>query len=359
MAGRLAASVSNQTERCPASRVDRAQAAWTMQELEGSSRAEGETELAAWRDAMRDGDFHAAWTVSDRALARRRFERHACCDRPRHLQSLWDGTSLAGKRVLIRCYHGLGDSIQFCRFVPAVRQIAREVSLWVQPSLLNLMRALPGVDQVLPLHDGRPDVSYDVDIELMEVMHALRVDAGSLPGPIPYLSPPAGARPVPELQRAARPRIGIVWKAGDWDARRSFPTRFVAQLVASTQAQFFSFQPGLAAEKIASIGVVDVGYADIPMMAASVRELDLVISVDTMMAHLAGSLGVRTWTLLHAEPDWRWGTCGPNSTWYPTMRLFRQRSHGWDQIMTELTAALRSEGFGADSRPAAAAESSG
>jgi hypothetical protein len=321
---------------------------------------EGEAELGVWREAMRNGDFRAAWTVADRALSRRLSERHVCYDWPRHFQSIWDGTSLAGKRVLIRCYHGLGDSIQFCRFVPAVCQIAREVTLWVQPSLLSLMRTLPGIDHVLPLHDGRPDVRYDVDIELMEAMHALRVDAGSLPGPIPYLSPPAGSRPVPELQRAVRPRIGIVWKAGDWDARRSFPTRFVAELAASTQAQFFSLQPGLTAEEVASVGVVDVGYADISMTAASVRELDLVITVDTMMAHLAGSLGVRTWTLLHADPDWRWGTCGPNSIWYPTMRLFRQRSpHSWDQVMTELTAALSAEECGATSRPVAAAKSSG
>jgi hypothetical protein len=93
----------------------------------------------------------------------------------RHLQRIWLGEDLAGKRVLVRCYHGLGDTIQFIRFAKPLRAVASEVIVWAQPELIPLLRAAEGVDRLIPLHDGTPDVGYDVDIEIMELAHALRV----------------------------------------------------------------------------------------------------------------------------------------------------------------------------------------
>src|SRR5215204_5076865 len=137
--------------------------------------------------AMRHGDFARAWEISDAILRHRRAEGQTCSHWPRHLQFVWTGAPLAGKRVLIRCYHGLGDTIQFIRFAAPLRAIARDVAVWVQPSLLSLTATAPGVDRVLPLHDGSPDSPYDVDIEVMELPHALRADVHSIPREVPYL----------------------------------------------------------------------------------------------------------------------------------------------------------------------------
>jgi hypothetical protein len=292
-------------------------------------------------DAMRRHDFEHAWTIADGALERRRASGQVCYHWPRHLQSVWDGTALANKRVLIRCYHGLGDTIQFIRFVPAVRELAREVIVWVQPALVGLVGSVRGVDRVLPLHDGTPEVDYDIDIELMEVLHALRVDARSIPADVPYLFPPSTVRPAAELADAPRPRVGIVWQAGDWDRRRSIPTLLIAALVAGADARFFSLQYGPAAAELTPPGPPDIGNADVSTTAANVRELDLVISVDTMMAHLAGALGIKTWTLLHADHDWRWTMSGSTSIWYPTMQLFRQPAPGdWTRVLAQVRSAL-------------------
>lgn len=112
----------------------------------------------AWKDRMRLGDFEGAWKISDEVLRSRTGQ--PCWDWPRHLQSIWDGRPLAGKRVLIRCYHGLGDTLQFIRFAPLVKAIAREVIVWAQPALIPLLKTAAGIDRLLPLHDGTPEAEY-------------------------------------------------------------------------------------------------------------------------------------------------------------------------------------------------------
>jgi hypothetical protein len=97
-----------------------------------------------------------------------------CWHWPRHLQYIWDGTPLAGKRVLVRCYHGLGDTLQFIRYAPLIKTIAREVIVLAQPALLPLLRTMRGIDRLLPLHNGAPDVEYDVDVESMKLPHIFR-----------------------------------------------------------------------------------------------------------------------------------------------------------------------------------------
>src|SRR3712207_7208710 len=116
---------------------------------------------------MRRGEFEAAWALSDAVLRAR--AGVPCWHLPRHLQYVWDGTPLAGRRVLVRCYHGLGDTLQFVRFVPPLRAVAEEVTLWVQPTLLPLLATMHGIGPCAPLHDGVPDVPYDVDVEVMEL----------------------------------------------------------------------------------------------------------------------------------------------------------------------------------------------
>src|SRR5436305_9177104 len=141
-----------------------------------------------WAAAMRAHDFARAWAINEDDLARRIAENAPKHQGPRHLQHIWRGEPLAGARVLVRCYHGLGDTLQFIRFAAPLRKIAREVTVWVQPELLPLVERVEGVDRALPLHDGAPHVDYDVDIEIMELAFALRATRNMI-ARVPYLAP--------------------------------------------------------------------------------------------------------------------------------------------------------------------------
>src|SRR4051812_16929139 len=179
---------------------------------------------AAWMEHMRNGDFASAWRVSDALME---FRRPPSPEMPRHVQQVWDGTPPDGRRVLVRCYHGLGDTIQFIRFVPGLRAIAAEEMVWAQPALLPLLRTMPGIGRLLPLHDGVPDVAFDVDIEVMELAHLFRPVPATLPAEVPYLFPGQAAG-----RREAGLQVGLVWQAGAWDDRRSIPAALLRPLSA-------------------------------------------------------------------------------------------------------------------------------
>jgi hypothetical protein len=291
---------------------------------------------ASWLQLARSGQFERAWRVSDEASALR--SQVDCTRWPRHQQFIWRGQSLRGERVLIRCYHGLGDTIQFARFIPRARAVAREVVLWAQPPLIPLLQTMRnGAHRVLPLHDGAPDVAYDVDLELFELMHALRVSIDEVALEYPYLLrdlPPENISPSPV-------RIGLVWQSGEWDEKRSIPPEWLAPLGGLDGIEWLLFQrgPGLArwphsfGSAPAMKGIMDEALA--------MRQLDLLISVDTCSAHLAGALGVPVWTLLPREADWRWMNDRVDTPWYPSMRLVRQRVQGdWSSVIAEVMASL-------------------
>ncbi len=313
---------------------------------------------------MRRGDFAAAWAINDAALAARAAAGHpSCWHLPRHQQPVWDGSPMADRRVLVRCYHGLGDTVQFIRFAAPLRRLAAEVVVWVQPPLCELVATADGVDRVLPLNDGSPDVAYDVDVEVMELPHLFRADLGTLPATVPYLhvdcpasrlaGPLAGGGRGPQAGRlnggdeinrhSGRLAVGVVWRAGDWDDRRSVPVELLAErLGAVPGVDWHALQHGPAGRP-ASFGVPsDVSTP--AATAAAMRSVDLVVTVDSFPAHLAGALGVPVWTLLHADADWRWMTGRPDSPWYPTMRLFRQaadRPGDWGPVLDRVTADLQ------------------
>jgi hypothetical protein len=293
---------------------------------------DGEADLgAAWAAAMRAGDFARAWEISDRVLASRLAAGPPPWQAPRHLQWLWDGRPLAGRRVLVHCYHGLGDTIQFARFLPLLEGIAREIAVWAQPALIPLLATMRAGVTLLPLHDGAPPAGYDVDIELMELPHALRITRETLPARVPYFEVPAAPR------LSERLGIGIVAKAGDWDRRRALDPAALRPLAELPGIALFNLQPGGSVP-----GAADASSEDVLVAAARVRALDLVITVDTMMAHLAGALGAPVWTLLHADPDWRWMAGGTRSPWYPTMRLFRQKDAGaWAPVIEAVLERVR------------------
>ncbi|HET6315810.1 MAG TPA: hypothetical protein VFG86_05085, partial [Chloroflexota bacterium] len=245
-----------------------------------------------WLAAMRRGDFSCAWSISDMVLAQRLTEGtrgHL----PRHQQWVWDGRPLAGERVLVRCYHGLGDTIQFARFLPQLVRLARAVVVWAPTPLLPLLRTLDGCFELLPMHDGAPAVEHDVDIEIMELPHALRVTFDSLPAAVPYFAVPAAERFTGAFS------VGLVARAGDWDAERSIEADALVDAVRKPQLFNLQLEQPIARMR-------DISTPDVLTLAARLQALDLVISVDTMVAHLAGALAVPTWTLLKADADWRW-----------------------------------------------------
>nr|WP_240535666.1 hypothetical protein [Bradyrhizobium sp. STM 3809] len=287
---------------------------------------------------MRVQDFARAWSIADRDLSALRVSGPAKHEGPRHLQKIWRGEDLTDRTVLVRCYHGLGDTLQFARFLPALAAIAREVVVWCQPSLCGLIGRIPGVGRTLPLHDGVPDVAFDVDVEIMELGHALRAGADDVLMRRPYLAPAGEQVLLPELDALA---IGLVWRVGNWDKRRELPSSLVRTL-AIPGVVAFSLQPDVPAAEIAEIGASDVSAPDIEVLANMLRALDVVITVDTMMAHLAGALGCETWIMLHAECDWRWPAAGRRTYWYPQARLFRQDRQGdWCGVVAEVREALR------------------
>jgi hypothetical protein len=289
-----------------------------------------------WMQHMRNGAFEEAWKCSDADLKARAGK--PCWHLPRHFQYIWNGESLEGKRVLIRCYHGLGDTIQFIRFVPFVKAIAKEVIVWAQPKLISLLKTMQGIDLLLPLHNGSPEVEYDIDVEIMELPHIFRTTLATIPSTVPYLH----VEPMLLLRDNQKFNVGLVWKAGDWDERRNIPFSYLQPLADIQNIQVIILQDDPAAagwSQEFGINAADLNFYD---QARVIQSLDLMISIDSMPAHLAGALGVPVWNLLHAHADWRWMDDRDNSPWYPTMRLFRQQQEGnWEDVTKTVVAELK------------------
>ena len=305
-----------------------------------------------WQEAMLDGDFERAWTISDAVMRQR--ARQSCAELPYHLRWVWDGAAFCGRNVLVRCYHGLGDTLQFIRFVPTLAAMARSVMVEAQPALLPLLSSVRGISALYPLGAAIP--TYEVAIELMELPHALRISLDELPGPIPYLALPRAATGLAVTTRSSprRLRVGIVWAAGDWRRERSLAPALLMP-IARLPLDLVCLQLGPARHDPSAAALLRViasavpEHATIIETAALISGLDLIITVDTMVAHLAGALGRPVWILLDADADWRWMRYRVDSPWYPTMRLFRQTLPGeWASVVDRLTAALLETALQAD-----------
>jgi len=281
-----------------------------------------------WMRVMRDGAFARAWALSDAVLAARDPATRDDPTQPYHLRWVWDGRSWFGREVLVRCYHGLGDTLNFVRLLPLLRRDAAAVTLELQPELAGLLRRTPGADRVVPFDTANPLPPSECDIEIMELPHALRLDRDAIPS--------APARVVP-----SQDTIGLCWQAGDWDNARSIVAAELIEACAVGGARLFSLQRGLAAAATPAFVNRDDSSMDIEDTAALIRRLDLVVSVDTMVAHLAGTLGTPTLLLLRAEADWRWMRGTGRSPWYESVRLLRQRRPGeWAEPLAKLRRLL-------------------
>jgi hypothetical protein len=300
-----------------------------------------------WFAAMRAGDFTEAWRLTDRIERERRAREAAGLFVWDSSYLEWNGTPIDDRRVLVRCKHGLGDTLQFIRYVPLLRSRAHSVTLHIQPPLLNMFAGCADFGNV---QNGWTDVPppHDVQVEIMELAYAFRSTQATLPKQVPYL-PLENIRrctaALPPLSPGGGLRVGLIWAASDWDTRRSVPIEMLEPLGRARGVQFYSLQQGKSSDDCARaafpISVLSRHTADITAAAAAMLQLDLIISVDSMTAHLAGALGRPVWLLLQHEADWRWMMKRSDSPWYPTMRVFRQHTQGhWNAVVHDVATAL-------------------
>ena len=268
--------------------------------------------------------------------------------RPRAWQQpQWDGSPLAGTRILLHAEQGLGDTVQFVRYAPLVAALGGHVIVECREPLAALVSTMRGVSETITPEVPLPE--FEVQAPFMSLPHILGTSLDTIPAEIPYLraDPALVALVRKELGKPAGPRVGLVW-AGNRDHandhRRSIPVEMLAPLSEITGIEWYSLQGGERARIEAPGWMREISLAEssVAGLAAAICSMDLVISVDTMPAHLAGALGRKVWTLLPRAADWRWLEAREDSLWYPTMRLFRQPVQGdWSAVVERVGAEIR------------------
>jgi hypothetical protein len=286
-------------------------------------------------DLMRRGAFEEAWKFSDEVL--KSGVNRDYHNIPRHYQCIWDGTPLEGKKVLVRCYHGLGDTIQFIRYIPLVKAVASEVLVWAHPKLLELFKSIRGIDRFMPLHDGAPDAVYDVDVEIMELAHIFRTTPDTIPLEMPYLH--ASSVPLPE--HGNNILVGLVWEGGNWDNNRSISFDSLMPLFSIDGIDIIILQDEASKAGWKEGYGYYPGDLDIFNLAGYINSIDLLITIDSMPAHLAGALNIPVWVMLNSPCDWRWMEGRSDNPWYPSMKLFRKKKdEEWDTLIFSVTEEL-------------------
>lgn len=275
---------------------------------------------------MRRGDFLAARSIATQDMAQR---DPATRDDPRlpyHQRWVWDGRPFTNRDVLVRCYHGLGDTLMFARFLPLLQSRAAQVTVEMQPPLVPLFRGFPGIDRLMPFDMAHPLPPQECDLEIMELPLAL--SAG--PSAAPIIAPPAVPAALPPGT------VALCWGAGDWDAARSVPE---AMMLPFCTGPALSLMPGPTALPVLNPEGCPL---DILHTARLVAGSALVITVDTMIAHLAGTLGRPVWLLVKHDPDWRWPVTGTRTPWYPTIRLWHQTApEDWTRVVAKAASAFK------------------
>jgi tetratricopeptide (TPR) repeat protein len=268
---------------------------------------------------------------------------------PKLKQPRWDGTPLAGQTLLIHWEQGLGDTIQFSRYLTL---LTGGKLIFVIPSVLaSLLKNLPQVNTIITHDqlDKEPDISYDIWIPLLSLPRHFATTLDNIPAAVPYLYPDL-FKVEQWHQRFAQNhfKIGIVWAGNpnhQDDRNRSCSLTYFAKLAELPHVTLFSLQKGAAANQPVpqEMNLVSLTpfLKDFSDTAAVIANLDLIISVDTAIAHLAGAIGQPVWVLLHFNSDWRWLVAREDTPWYPTMRLFRQPTPGdWDSVFSQVLAEL-------------------
>jgi hypothetical protein len=290
-----------------------------------------------WSEAALTGDFTSAWHASD--LIRRRKIDYS--SRERWCRALWDGSPIDGRNVLIRCWRGLGDAIHFIRYAPLVRARASSLAVEAPRALIPLFRTVQGIDRLTELDQPHVEEEDKVEIESTELPYVFRTTLDTIPCNIPYLR----ADTYPLQKEKYQLTVGLCWCGGSYDPRRSMNLSSLEPLTLLSGVNFFQLQRGTALREIVATSFAFRNPGDRSMnlckTASLINSLDLIITVDTIVAHLAGALGKTTYLLLHAAADWRWLREREDCLWYPTMRLLRQSQAGeWKPVVTRLVDIL-------------------
>jgi tetratricopeptide (TPR) repeat protein len=290
------------------------------------------------------GDFEQGWKEYG---WRWKLKDHSRYDLP---QPVWDGSDISGKTIFLYAEQGFGDTIQFVRFAPLVAERGAQVILECQKELKSLIQQLRGVHSVITREDPLPE--FDVHCPLLSLPLVFNTTPESIPAKIPYVAP--NTIMLQEWSDKvkndnARLKVGIVWSGNPKnkaDQFRSIPLESFLQLW-KIAGGYYSLQKGEGSSQVKKLSEMFklIDYTDeihdFSDTAALIENLDLVICVDTAVAHLAGALGKPVWTLLPFNPDWRWMLNREDSPWYPTMRLFRQLSPGdWGSVMDNVEKEL-------------------
>lgn len=263
----------------------------------------------------------------------------------------WDGSDISGRTILLHAEQGLGDTIQFIRYAPIIAERGAQVTVECQEELVSLLKTVEGVKNIIA--KGQPLPEFDTYCPLLSLPLIFNTLLENIPEKIPYINID------PVLKKKWKDRlsdniseckIGIAW-AGDPGMRddhsRSISLETFSSFAASDKVVYYSLQKGPAAEQTKNppegINLLDYteDFNDFSVTAAFIENLDLIITVDTAIAHLAGAIGKPVWTLIPFVPDWRWMLERQDSPWYPTMRLFRQPSPGdWKSAIEKLVVEL-------------------
>ncbi|WP_114861921.1 tetratricopeptide repeat protein [Azospirillum brasilense] len=298
------------------------------------------------------GDCEGGWPEFD-------WRRHDARAEPpwrRFAQPTWTGGDIAGRTILLYAEQGLGDTLQFVRYVPLVAARGARVILEVQRPLMSVLSGLPGVERLIARGDPLPD--FDLECPLMSLPRAFGTRLDDVPAAVPYLRPDpqrvaAWSARLAHGQVTGGPglRVGLVWAGNPrfpGDALRSPRLAGLRPVLDVPGMRFFGLQKGPGREDLERVAMpgsfTDLGpdIADFSDTAAIMANLDLVISSCTGPAHLAGALGVPVWVVLPLSPDWRWLLEREDSPWYPTARLFRQTRVGdWREVAGRVADALR------------------
>ncbi len=294
------------------------------------------------------GNWAAGWAEHEFRLKTAR-HRHLSTSLPR-----WDGSPLEGKTLLVQTEQGLGDTLQFIRYVPLIEKSGGTVIVQCQPALVNLLACVKEVDRLVPA--GAPLKAIDVHAHLLSLPWIMNTSLANVPAKVPYLNADAGLAKQwrRELEAMKGFKVGIAWQGKPTfvqDRLRSIPLAQWKPLAAIEGVQLVSLQKGPGCEQLRELAgefrVADLGtrldqttggFMD---TAAVMQSLDLVITSDTAVAHLAGALGAPVWVALPFVPDWRWMLDRTDSPWYPTMKLFRQKQAGnWEDVFARMARDL-------------------
>ena len=262
----------------------------------------------------------------------------------------WDGAPFAGKRLFVHSEQGFGDSLQFVRYLPMVKERGGEVVFETVKPFMDLFKDLKGVDILLEGPAGtRQAIDCDLYVPLLSLPGIFETRLETIPSRVPYLfAEPRKVRYWHDKLPGTHFKVGLVWTGKATDRRRACPIEELSPLLKIPGVEFVGLQKGAPAKEVSvlpeEMAFRNIGeeFEDFSDTAAAIEHLNLIISIDTSVAHLAGAMGKPAWVLLHMSPDWRWLMNRSDSPWYPTMRLFRQSRPGhWDNAIRRMERELR------------------